>query len=211
VQGDHIRQRQVVALIRSRPRFRSRCRRRSRPPSSTRLRGCHRLRRFFRRPSTTSTQAKLLRQPGSSLRIRGCCQQMLAGQTPPSAIFVRGQHVPRCQVASKHAAGPPAFEAGHAVVLNRSPDRNRRGPLDDDICDRFSKGRIRLPPHSAASAGAASSPHGCHPARTAPSAFSSLFNDPAIRAHAREWACETLRCSACEGHEVDFVVSGARR
>jgi hypothetical protein len=44
-------------------------------------------------------------------------------------------------------------------------------------------------PHCAASAGAASSPHACHPGRAAPLAFSSLFNDPAARA--REWACET--------------------
>ena len=45
----------------------------------------------------------------------------------------------RCQMASEHAAGKAAFETNNEISLNGSPDRNRRGSLDDGFCCGFAE------------------------------------------------------------------------
>jgi hypothetical protein len=42
-------------------------------------------------------------------------------------------------MASEHAAGKAAFETNNEISLNGSPDRNRRGSLDDGFCCGFAE------------------------------------------------------------------------
>jgi hypothetical protein len=48
------------------------------------------------------------------------------------------------QMQAEHLTTPAAIQAGDMIVLNRSPDRNRRGLLDKRLCCRCTEGGKRL-------------------------------------------------------------------
>ena len=105
------------------PRFRTRldllfdiCR------TSFRCRRCrgHRWRGF-------PTQAKLFRQRGPVLGIRGCRERMIAPQTPPLPVFIPVQAMADAEMPSQHLAAVATVKAHHIIMAHRLPDRHSRG------------------------------------------------------------------------------------
>ena len=99
---------------------------------------------FGGRPPTTATEAKLLRQTGSALRVAGRGDWMFTRQFPASAVLVRAQSVAACEMPPERLAAPATFETNDIIVMNRSPDRHSGGPVSLGFGCRFSDSGERL-------------------------------------------------------------------
>ena len=73
-----------------------------------------------------SSEADLLCQRRTSLRIGWRDDWVISRQLPAGAICRRFQPMSVAEMPAQHQAAKPAFEADDMLVLHRSPDRNRR-------------------------------------------------------------------------------------
>ena len=73
-----------------------------------------------------SSEADLLCQRRTSLRIGWRDDLVISRQLPAGAICRRFQPMSVAEMPAQHQAAKPAFEADNMLVLHRSPDRNRR-------------------------------------------------------------------------------------
>jgi hypothetical protein len=89
-----------------------------------------------------SSEADLLCQRRTSLRIGWRDDLVISRQLPAGAICRRFQPMSVAEMPAQHQAAKPAFEADNMLALHRSPDRNRRR-------QHFRQGRRRGRPEAA--------------------------------------------------------------
>jgi hypothetical protein len=95
---------------------------------------------FFAGCPTTATKAELLREPGSALRIVGCCHWMLTGEAPANTIRLDGQSMAGSEMPPEHLAAPAAFQANDIITMDGSPDRDGGCSLSVEFGCRFTNG-----------------------------------------------------------------------
>ena len=115
----------------------------SSPPLRTRLR-CRLGFRFGHRCRcgrcpTSTTQANPLRHGRAPLGIAWGCHRVIGRQVPPCAILLDAQPMGGRHMPAEHLPFPAAIQADDIIAVNGSPDRNRRGSLDDGFCCRLTE------------------------------------------------------------------------